>query len=544
MFGSKKQPAINVYSYIKSYRITHPDKNPGLAFDDEVFVRFIIRAQNPVSDEALRQIYSKASMVFWREANYEGHHPLGVTPTFYPQSIAEEIVPILTSSNAALASVDIVHVQKALPEPQKEEEVLLIPKYQRARHVYIAGATQHGKSTFMEHMIAQDMQGEGLTVIDPKGDLAEACLLRVPDSRKDDCIYIDIKNPIPIDFMSWNTEQERQTLLADVYQTFLHFSTMTTGDQWLSILRWTIHTLLISKIASFLDIYYFLAHEDRRREILKAVQAQEGNEDILHYWNDEFTHLKSPREGPILTRMAVFTTTPPLKIMLGTPNAGFDILSAMDDRKIIIANLMGVGRENGNLVGALLTSRIQQAAFRRQAQPKDYRVPHFFYADEFQNFQTSSFDTILSEASGFKLYLTLANQGLYQLESSIKQSIFANVTGARIAFRLSHEDLSNWKYMLPSDPDSYDYIDPMRLANLPPYTAMFKIGKDRAEIRKAPAPLPPVRDMKIADYIKKNTHAQYGLKRTVDSGACASPQVPHDVNNDDEPQPGAAPTRN
>src|SRR5208337_4714697 len=150
-------------------------------------------------------------------------------------------------------------------------------------------------------------------------------------------------------------------------------------------------------------------------------------------------------EGPIITRMSVFTTTPPLKKMLGTPAASLDIFQCMENRKILIVNLMGVGRDNGNLVGALMASKIQQAAFRRQPQEKHLRVPHYFYADEFQNFQTSDFDTILSEAGGFKLSLTLANQGLYQLEPKIRQSLFTNVTAARIAFRLNHEDISNWK---------------------------------------------------------------------------------------------------
>jgi hypothetical protein len=422
-----------------------------------------------------------------------------------------------------------------------------IPRTDRFRHVYIAGATRHGKSTYMQRMIAEDMAaGEGVTVLDPKSDLANAVLLRVPEHRKNDCIYIDIANPIPLNFMSWDTEQERQTLLADVFQTFKDFSSQTSGDQWLSILRWTIHTLLASQSASFLDIYYFLARADRQREILNAIARKDNPEydDILDYWRNEFPHLKSPREGPILTRMSIFTTTPPLKVMLGTASAPFDIFQAMQDKKIVIVNLKGVGKENGNLVGALLTSRIQQAAFRRDSRAS--RVDHFFYADEFQNFQTSSFDTILSEASGFGLYLTLANQGLFQLDSRVLESVFANVTGARIAFHLSHKDVPNWKHLLPSDPDSYDYIDPISLANLPPYQALFKIGMRKPEIGFAPPPLPEptAADHARAEYIKQRTLAQYGLKRTVDNTACNSSVVPHTGVNDDEPQPGAAPSGN
>src|SRR5712692_9948917 len=146
-------------------------------------------------------------------------------------------------------------------------QALEIPYENRFRHIYIAGASQHGKSTLMEHMIAQDMENnEGVTLLDPKGDLAKAVIYRVPPNRLDDCIYVDVKNPVPIDFVSYKTEDDLQTLLANLYETFLRFSTMTSGDQWLSILRWTIYTLLVAQHTSFLDIYYFFSRRDRHTE--------------------------------------------------------------------------------------------------------------------------------------------------------------------------------------------------------------------------------------------------------------------------------------
>jgi len=44
----------------------------------------------------------------------------------------------------------------------------------RFRHFYIIGQTGTGKSTILRTMINQDMaQGNGFTLIDPHGDLAE-----------------------------------------------------------------------------------------------------------------------------------------------------------------------------------------------------------------------------------------------------------------------------------------------------------------------------------------------------------------------------------
>ena len=125
------------------------------------------------------------------------------------------------------------------------------------------------------------------------------------------------------------------------------------------------------------------------------------------------------------------------------------------------------------------------------------RVPFFLYADEFQNFQTSAFDTILSEAGGYKLCLTLANQGLYQLEPRIKDAIFTNVTGGWAVFHIDEKDVPNFK--LKTQP-----LDAEQLASLPPHTAFIKIGIDDPGILKTPPPV-SARGPSCADYIRKQT---------------------------------------
>jgi len=374
-----------------------------------------------------------------------------------------------------------------------------IPDTLRSRHVYIAGATQHGKSTFIERMALADIEnGHGICLLDPKGDLIKSIIDKIPERRANDTILLEASNPVPIDFMGWDTEQERQTLAADVFQTFLQFSTMTSGDQWLSVLRAVIYTLLDAKNCSFLDINSILVNDQKRRDILARVT----NPDILDYWALEFPQLKKDAPQPIVTRMKQFTFTPPLKTLLGTAAAKLNIFDCMETRKVLLVDLTGVGKSNGNLIGQLLVSKIQQAAFRRESQSRSRRIPFFLYADEFQNFQTSAFDTILSEAGGYQLCLTLANQGLYQLEPKIKDAIFTNVTGGWIVFHIDEKDVPNFK--LKTQP-----IDAEQLASLPPHTAFIKVGTDDPAIVKTPPPV-VVNGPSCADYIRKRTHELYG----------------------------------
>ena len=399
-----------------------------------------------------------------------------------------------------------------------------IPDELRSRHVYIAGATQHGKSTFIERMAVTDIaNGHGVCILDPKGDLIKSILQKIPAGRADDTILLEASNPVPIDFMGWETEQERQTLAADIFQTFLQFSTMTTGDQWLSVLRAVIYTLLDARQCSFLDINTILVNDDKRREILARVT----NPDILDYWKYEFPQLKKDAPQPIVTRMKQFTFTPPLKTLLGTATARLNLFDCMETRKVILVDLTGVGKSNGNLIGQLIVSKIQQAAFRREAQPRARRVPFHLYADEFQNFQTSAFDTILSEAGGYKLCLTLANQGLYQLDPKIKDAIFTNVTGGWVVFHIDEKDVPNFK--LKTQPIPAD-----QLASLPPHTAFIKIGTEEPAILKTPPPI-EARESS-ADSIRNRTLEFYGCKsvpasHTSEDGDKPEPEptLPHDL---------------
>lgn len=390
-----------------------------------------------------------------------------------------------------------------------------IPDALRSRHVYIAGATQHGKSTVIERMALADIErGHGICVLDPKGDLIKSIIHKIPRRRADDAILLEASNPVPIDFMGWETEQERQTLAADIFQTFLQFSTMTTGDQWLSVLRAVIYTLLDARGCSFLDINAILVDDAARERILARVT----NPDILDYWRLEYPLLKKDAPQPIITRMKQFIFSPPLKTLLGTSQAKLDIFECMETRKILLVDLTGAGKTNGNLIGQLLVSKIQQSAFRRERQPRDSRIPFHLFADEFQNFQTSAFDTILSEAGGYKLCLTLANQGLYQLEPKIKDAIFTNVTGGWIVFHIDEKDVPNFKLKaLP--------LDAQQLASLPPHTAFVKIGSEIPAIFKTP---PPAEN-------QPESHAEYIRKRTLDLYACDTPPRSRTYRNEPKP---------
>jgi hypothetical protein len=79
------------------------------------------------------------------------------------------------------------------------------------------------------------------------------------------------------------------------------------------------------------------------------------------------------------------------------------------------------------------------AAMSRADIPAEQRSPFYLYVDEFQNFATDSFATILSEARKYGLNLTVANQYIAQMPIEVKDAVFGNV-GSIVSFRMSADD--------------------------------------------------------------------------------------------------------
>ncbi|HMH70014.1 MAG TPA: TraM recognition domain-containing protein, partial [Candidatus Saccharimonadales bacterium] len=99
-----------------------------------------------------------------------------------------------------------------------------------------------------------------------------------------------------------------------------------------------------------------------------------------------------------------------------------------------------IGEDNASILGAFMVTKIQLAAMSRSDIPDiNDRRPFYLYVDEFQNFATDSFATILSEARKYGLNLTVANQYISQMSDTVRNAVFGNV-GTMITFRVSADD--------------------------------------------------------------------------------------------------------
>lgn len=373
----------------------------------------------------------------------------------------------------------------------------------RNQHLYVPGKTRHGKSTLFLNMAIQDIeQGAGICVIDPKGDLVNRIIHYVPEKRKDDCIYISTHNPVPINFLDYKDDTEKETLVGELKYVITRGMSAESAPLMDAIITDLLYTLLDARESmpkfdiTFLDVHRFLSAEKRREHIMQFVRDPE----LRARWDT----MPNPKEcAPTLTRMTPFVRNPSLRRLFDCPEPTLNIAELMDNRRILLVNLGGVS-ESTRIFATLLIAKIRQAAFRRGTPgpsfvPESQRIPFFLYVDEFEFFQTQDFDQILSFAAGYGLRLTLANQFIGQLDSNIRQSIFGNV-GSFIVFCVSPDDARFFRHIA----GEHD------LANIEKYEALYKIAGQRPVLKSTPAPPEP----------SPVSHAEYIRKRTIDLYSC------------------------
>jgi len=163
------------------------------------------------------------------------------------------------------------------------------------------------------------------------------------------------------------------------------------------------------------------------------------------FWTQEFEpmHERQRAEAiaPILNKIGQFVSSPLVRRVANARTSSIDIEQIMNRGQILLVNVSQgkLGEDNAALLGAMLITRLQLAAMNRAYLPEAERRDFFLYIDEFQNFATTSFIKILSEARKYRLNLTLANQYIAQVPEEVRAAIFGNA-GNLLSFTVGAED--------------------------------------------------------------------------------------------------------
>ena len=318
----------------------------------------------------------------------------------------------------------------------------------RRQHVYIVGATGTGKSLLMSQMILQDIRaGKGVCFIDPH-DTYETILEQMPPERAEDVIYFDpanLERPMGLNIMEAYSEEQRHYIVTSIiglfYKLYDPHQTGIVGPRLEHNIRNAMLTVMASPGTTFIEVQRALTDPTYVQELLPLVK----DPMIRRYWTDQIAQTAEFHKSEILdyivSKFGRFTTNKLMRNMIGQSKSAFDFRKVMDEGKILIINLAKglIGEENSNFLGLLIIPKILTAAMSRSDIPIEQRRDFYLYVDEFQNFATPDFATILSEARKYRLNLTVANQFISQMEEEVRNAVFGNV-GTMVAFRTGVND--------------------------------------------------------------------------------------------------------
>jgi len=392
----------------------------------------------------------------------------------------------------------------------------------RTRHHYCIGKSGSGKSVFLSWCARQDIQkGDGVGVIDPHGDLIEELVTFVPKERAKDCVVFnpsDTERPMGLNMLEAKTPEEMDMASSQATEIFIKlFGDEIFGPRIQHYFRNACLTLMedTEEGATLIDVPRIFVDD----EFMKYKVSKTKNPVVRSFWEHEYAHTGDREKQEMIpyfsAKFGPFITNSIMRNTIGQTKSAFNVRQAMDSQQILLINLSKgkIGDLNTQLLGLVIVARIQMAAMSRVDMPEEARKDFYLYVDEFQNFSTDSFCSILSEARKYHLALIMANQYIKQLEkkndTSIRDAVFGNV-GTMMSFKVGAED---GEYLAKEYAPILTEQDIISIAN---FKAYIKLNINNTTSR--PFSLETVYDMsgsnkKIGEIVTQYSRIKYGRKK-------------------------------
>ncbi|PIZ71882.1 hypothetical protein COY07_04130 [Candidatus Peregrinibacteria bacterium CG_4_10_14_0_2_um_filter_43_11] len=370
-----------------------------------------------------------------------------------------------------------------------------IKQTDRRRHIYIIGKTGMGKSVLLQNMVYSDINsGKGVAVIDPHGDLAEAVIDFVPKNRINDVVILDpsdVSHPFAFNMLERVDDVNQQNLMASgLLGVFKKMYAESWGPRLEHILRNCLLALVGYPDTSMLGIMRILVDHEYRKKVVRNIE----NPMVRSFWVDEFERMdqkfRTEAISPIQNKVGQFLSSPLIRNIVGQVKSTVDIRFMMDTGKIIIVNLSKgkIGEDNSSLLGSMLITKFQLDAMSRANIPEKERKDFYLYVDEFHNFATDAFATILSEARKYRLNLTMANQYISQMPDEVRDAVFGNV-GTISCFQVGFDDAEYFSSQFSEEVLPNDIVDIPKYNN---YTKLMIDGMPSKVFSVSTLPSPQV----------------------------------------------------
>jgi hypothetical protein len=384
----------------------------------------------------------------------------------------------------------------------------------RFRHLAVTGPTGTGKTTLATNIALSDLQaGHAVVVVDPKGELVENILERIPNTRVADVIVLDAGRSGPaVGYNPLKTVAASRELVAErVLGVMSAIWRANWGPRTDALLRACLFTLTGVGPSTICEIPHLLVDQAFRRKLVSQINDPFGVEAAWAQYESWSEAEQAAAAGPLLNKVQAFTTRPSLRAILGQVDGAVDFGRIIRERQVLLVNLAAgsQGTEAAYLLGALLFAGLWDAVSSRGPLSGGDRAAVMCVVDEFQNVVKlpTPAETMLAEARSFHLGLTILHQHLGQLDPDLTHAVLANAR-SKVVFQTSRADAGVFARELGGG------LTPDDMMGIPAYEAvaqLFAAGEVQTPVTIATADLPP--KVRPADEVRRASQDRHGVAR-------------------------------
>ncbi len=492
--------AVGAFEQFSNPGINDFKKKDVNKYSQEEFMYNVIYRRMPLKVKTVLNVEELATIY---------HFPSKEITLPYINWLRSKVAPVANWVSDDVASKDTIWLGENVYRGKRRK--ICFERDDRRRHTYILGQTGSGKSRLMLRMIVQDIyNGEGACFIDPHGETAKLILERIPPERAEDVIYFnlgDYERPFGLNFLEYHNEQHKHIIVNAfidmLIKMFDPHNQGYVGPAYQQAIRNSMLTAMSKEGSTLIEVVRMLTDE---QWVMEEWLPYVKDDLVRRYWTDQVAKTdqktKSESLGYFVSKFDKFVTNLAIRNVLGQSKSSFDARKIMDEGKILIVNLSKgtIGDENMKLMGLLLIQKILGAALSRDDIPESQRRDFFLYVDEFQNFTTDEFQTILSEARKYRLSLTVGNQYIGQMTDEIKNAVFGNV-GTLMIGRIGIDDA---KFLEHQFEPTFTAQDIVGQPNFNFYVKLLCNGEYPApfSMETATYPFNPKSNFQMAEYSK------------------------------------------
>ncbi len=381
------------------------------------------------------------------------------------------------------------------------------------QHMHVLGPTGVGKSTLIAQLALADFHARrGVLVIDPKGDLVDDVLARIPPAEEDSVDLLDPADTAPLT-LNMLDNPDRDLAVDQLVSIFRRVFERDWGTRTDDIFRSALLTLTATvPTPTLADVPRLLGDAEWRAPLIAQIDDPVGLGPFWDWYQDLPDSGQSQAAGPLLNKLRAFLLRRPVRAIVAHPKTTLDIAGALNEGRLLLARLPKgtLGEDTSRLLGSMIVARAWQAGQARAAVAPDQRRDCALYVDEAHNYLglPTPIDEVLAEARGYRFSFCLAHQHLAQLPPELRAGIDANAR-TKLFFQLSQEDAHRIEPQVAPELSEYD------LANLPRYTLAARVVHDGQPSRPftlTTESLPPVEAGRIEEVrtiLIRRAHAQH-----------------------------------